>query len=125
MKLDDAYFKIMRDAGYRVGVCIRPQHFAINADGTAAQSYLPDAQVEVEMLGKMQYAHKRWGTTLFYVDSSVDANGGNLDPSIFQALAAALPDSLIMPEESTPKYYAYTAPFESFIFHTDLGTQGV
>jgi hypothetical protein len=27
-----------------------------------------------------------------------------------------------MPEESTPKHYAYTAPFESFIFHGDLGT---
>jgi hypothetical protein len=122
MKLDDAYFKTIHDAGYRVGVCVRPQHFAINPDGTAAQTVLPVSQVEAEMLAKMQYAHNRWGVTLFYVDSAVDANGAALDPSIFQALSAALPDSLIMPEESTPKFYAYTAPFQSFIYHTDLGT---
>ena len=36
MKLDDAYFKIMRDAGFRVGVCIRPQHFTLNGDGDGA-----------------------------------------------------------------------------------------
>jgi Bacterial Ig domain len=122
MKLDDAYFKIIRDAGYRVGVCVRPQHFAINANATAAQTFLANSQVEAEMLAKMQYAHNRWGVTLFYVDSAVDANGGTLSPSIFQALSAALPDSLIMPEESTPKFYAYTAPFQTFIYHTDLGT---
>jgi hypothetical protein len=122
MKLDDAYFKIIRNAGYRAGVCVRPQHFAINADGTAAQTILANSQVEAEMLAKMQYAHNRWGITLFYVDSDVDVNGGTLSPSIFQALSAALPDSLIMPEESSPKFYAYTAPFQTFIYHTDLGT---
>jgi hypothetical protein len=121
MKLDDAYFLIMRSAGFRVGVCVRPQHFTLNADGTAQQVYLPDASVEAEMLRKMQYAHNRWGATLFYVDSSVEIDGAVLDASIFQQLQAALPDSLIMPEESTPKHYAYTAPFQSFI---DLGATG-
>jgi hypothetical protein len=123
MKLDDAYFKIIRGAGYRIGVCVRPQHFAISANGTAAQTFLSNSQVETEMLAKMQYAHNRWGVTLFYVDSAVDVNGGALDASIFQALSSALPDSLIMPEESTPKFYAYTAPFQTFIYHTDLGTR--
>ncbi len=68
------------------------------------------------------YALDRWGATLFYVDSNVDANGAPLDASIFQQVASVVPDSLIIPEHSTPKYYAYTAPFQSFIFHTDLGT---
>jgi hypothetical protein len=122
MKLDDAYFKIMRDAGFRPGVCIRPQHFTLYGNGTAEQVTWPNAQVSGELIRKMKYAHDRWGITLFYVDSTVDANGGTLDPSIFQQVSAALPDSLIIPEESTPKYYAYTAPFQSFIFHTDLGT---
>ncbi|MDQ2777583.1 MAG: Ig-like domain-containing protein [Acidobacteriota bacterium] len=122
MKLDDAYFKVMRDAGFRAGVCIRPQHFTLNPDGTAEQAYLPDSQIAAELIRKAKYAHDRWGVTLFYVDSSVDQNGGVLDPGVFQQTASALPDSLFIPEESTPKYFAYTAPFNSFIFHTDLGT---
>jgi hypothetical protein len=75
-----------------------------------------------EMIRKIRYAHDRWGATLFYVDSNVDQNGATLDVGIFAQIAAAFPDSLIMPEHSTPKYYAYTAPFLSFLFHSDLGT---
>ncbi len=122
MKLDDAYFKIMRDAGFRVGVCVRPQQYTLAANGTASQVYLPASEIASELIRKMQYAHNRWGATLFYVDSDVESNGANLDASIFEQAAAALPDSLILPEESTPKYYAYSAPFQTFLFHTDLGT---
>lgn len=122
IKLDDAYFKIMRSAGFRVGVCIRPQHFTLHADGTATQVYLPDSAIPAELLRKMRFAHDRWGATLFYVDSTVEANGAVLDPAIFQQLAAALPDSLIIPEETVPKDHAYTAPFKSFIFLGVTGT---
>ena len=52
----------------------------------------------------------------------METDGATLDAGIFMKLAAQLPDSLIVPEESTPKHYAYTAPFQSFIFHTDLST---
>ena len=121
-KLDDAYFSIMRSAGFRVGVCIRPQHFTLNADGSAGQTPLPDAQVSSELIRKMKYAHDRWGATLFYIDSSVETDGGNLPVNLFTQAAAALPDSLLIPEETTPAYYAYTAAFKSFIFHGDLGT---
>lgn len=123
MKLDDAYFKIMRDAGFRVGVCVRPQHFTLNGDGTAQQVSLADADVPAELIRKMKYAHDRWGATLFYIDSSVEPNGAVLDAAIFQQVAAALPDSLLIPEEVTPKYHAYTAAFQSFLFHGDLGTE--
>lgn len=122
MKLDDAYFQIVRNAGFRVGVCVRPQRFTLGADGTASQVDLPTSQIAAELIRKIRYAHDRWGATLFYLDSTVEANGANLDPAIFQQVAATFPDSLVMPEESTPKYYGYTAPFRSFIFHNDLGT---
>ena len=122
LHLIDAYFKTMTDAGLRVGVCVRPQHFAINPDGTAQQTYLPDTTVTAELIRKMQYAHRRWGATLFYLDSTVERDGAVLDASIFQQAAAVLPDSLLIPEESSPKYSAYTAPFLSFLFHGDLGT---
>ncbi len=122
MKLDDAYFRTIHDAGYRVGVCVRPQQFVKNADGTAGQSYLPDSQVAAQLIRKMKFAHDRWGATLFYLDSTVEMNGATLDASIFQQAAAALPDSLLIPEESSAKFYAYAAPFKTFLFHGDLGT---
>jgi hypothetical protein len=122
MKLDDAYFKIIRDAGLRVGVCVRPQQFVLHSNGTAEQDTLPNNQIAPLLISKMEYAHNRWGATMFYVDSNVDVNGGTLPASIFKQVAEALPDSLIMPEHSDALYYAYTAPLLSFIFHQDLGT---
>ncbi len=121
-KLDDAYFKIITSAGFRAGVCIRPQQFTKAANGTAQQLYLSSSAAEAIMLQKIRYAHDRWGATLFYIDSTVDPTGMPLDAGIFQRLAAAFPDSLLIPEESTPKHYAYTAPFQTFLFHGDLGT---
>ncbi len=123
MKLDDAYFKTIRDAGFRVGVCVRPQHFMLKGNGTAQQVTLgASAEVTAELMRKIKYAHDRWGATLFYIDSSVDGNGAALDASIFEKVAAAVPDSLLMPEEAPFKGYAYTAPFLTFLFHGDLGT---
>ncbi len=122
-KLDDAYFKIISAAGLRTGVCLRPQSFTLAGNGTASQLFLPtNAAIIANLEEKARFANNRWGTTLFYVDSTVDVNGGTLDPAIFQQLITDLPVFLFIPEESTPRYYAYTAPFYSFIFHTDLGT---
>lgn len=122
MKLDDAYFKTITSAGFRVGVCIRPQQFIKAANGTAQQVSLSDSAAEANMSNKIAYAHKRWGATLFYLDSTVEPNGAVMDAAVFQRLAAKFPDSLLIPEESTSKYYAYTAPFQTFLFHRDLGT---
>ena len=122
MKLDDVYFKLMREAGLRVGVCIRPQHFTLHPDGTAQQVFLPTAEVAAELTRKVRFAHDRWGATLFYIDSTVDSDRGTLPAAIFKQVAASFPDSLLIPEESTPLYYAYTAPFRSFIYHGDTGT---
>ncbi len=120
-KLDDAYFSVLKQAGLRVGVCVRPQHFTLNQNGTANQAYLPPQAIAAELTRKAKYAHDRWGVTLFYVDSTVDKDGGVLPAAIFQQLEAAMPDSLFIPEETTPLDYAYTAPFKSFI---DLGALG-
>lgn len=123
LPLDTAYFRTMTDAGLRVGVCLRPQVFTVNANGTANQSFLTgNATIIANLETKARFAIARWGATLFYVDSTVDATGGTLDPAIFQQLSTDLPQVLFIPEESTPRYYAYSAPFYSFLFHTDLGT---
>jgi hypothetical protein len=122
MKLDDAYFRTIRDAGFRVGVCVRPQSFVVNA-GTASQVSLPDGDVAAELIRKMRYAHDRWGVTLFYMDSTVRADGSSLPAEVLEKAAAAVPDSLVMPEESTTRMYRVMAPFQTFMFHGDLGTQ--
>ncbi len=122
-KLDDAYFKTMTSAGLKVGVCLRPQQFVLAPDGTASQSFLSGNSAIIATLEKKaKAANSRWGVTLFYVDSTVDVNGGTLDPAIFQQLITDMPGFLFIPEESTPRYYAYSAPFYTFLFHTDLGT---
>jgi hypothetical protein len=122
-KLDDAYFATMTDAGLKVGVCIRPQVFTLGPNDTASQVTLStNAVIIADLENKARYANQRWGVTLFYVDSTVDANGGTLDPAIFQQLITDLPSFLFIPEESTPRYYAYSAPFYSFIFHNTVGT---
>ncbi len=122
-RLVDAYFKTMASAGLRTGVCLRPQVFTLTGNGTASQSFLTgNAPVIANLETKARYANARWGTTLFYVDSTVDSTGGTLDPAIFQQIATDMPGFLFIPEESTPRYYAYTAPFYSFLFKGDLGT---
>ena len=122
MKLDDAYFKIIRDAGFRSGVCVRPQHFTLDSDDDPKQVYLPDSEVEQELARKIRFANSRWGATLFYLDSTTDHAGGVLSPEIFAHLAAAFPDCLLIPEESSPADYAYAAAFKSFLFHSEYGT---
>lgn len=121
-KLDDAYFATIRAASLRAGVCIRPQHFTLNPNGTATQTYLAGNAIGAELTRKARYAHDRWGVTLFYVDSTVDSNGGVLPASVFQQLQATLPDSLFIPEESNVLDYAYSAPFKSFIYLNAVGT---
>ncbi len=122
-KLDDAYFSILSAGGLRTGVCLRPQVFTLASNGKASQTFLStNAAIIANLENKARYANTRWGTTLFYVDSVVDINGGTLSPPIFQQLITDLPGFLFLPEERTARYYAYSAPFYSFLFHTDLGT---
>ena len=112
MKLDDAYFRIIHDAGFRVGVCVRPQRFTLAADGSARQDFLPEGEVAAELIGKMRFAHDRWGATLFYLDSTVRADGSPLPAEIIDKAAAAMPDSLLIPEESSLRMSRATAPLQ-------------
>jgi hypothetical protein len=122
MKLDDAYFKIIRSGGFRVGVCIRPQQFTQRGESAAEQVELSADHIANELLRKIKFAHDRWGATLFYLDSTVGSKGDVLDPAILQTVSRAFPDSLLIPEETTPRYYGFSAAFRSFLFHGDTGT---
>ena len=122
LKLDDAYFKIIHDAGFRVGICVRPQRFTTFADGSARQVSLDRGQVVAELKRKIGFAHQRWGATLFYLDSMVEADGRTLPAAVLEEVAAAFPDCLLIPEQSTPRSYRMSAPFLSFLFHGDTGS---
>jgi len=114
--LADAYFARFRRAGLKVGVCIRPQLLIKAADGSASQHDQVDmGQVTQTLIAKALYANKRWGCTLFYVDSNGDPNVP-YPASVFQNVAAALARRkmvvLLMPEHQSVRYYSVTAPYD-------------
>jgi PKD repeat protein len=103
----DAYFKKFRDAGFKVGVTIRPQQFSLDSSGQPHQDDVSDPAAQI--IQKIQYAKQRWNCTIFYVDSAVLGNGQVLDSSVFKRIADAFPDSVIFPEQMNTRHYAYAA----------------
>ena len=107
----DDYFKKFRDAGFKVGVCIRPQQLIIGEGGGNA-SQVPVSDPAKLMLDKIKYARDRWGATLFYVDSNGKGNTSDpMNAEVFKTVAEAYPDILLVPEHSNVEYFAYTAPY--------------
>ena len=108
----DQFFRKFTAAGLRCGLTIRPQSIDISA-AIPKQADVPTSRQAENIISKIRYANKRWGCSLFYVDS----NGGPNDasaPSVFQDVQRALPDVLVIPENIWPRYYAYAAPLASF-----------
>jgi hypothetical protein len=124
----DEYFEKFRRAGLKVGVCLRPQQITI-VDGKPVQGAADNEHAADILKDKLAYAKKRWGCTLFYVDSTVTAQHGSLDPDVFQSVAEAYPDVLLMPENESMRYFAYTAPLNSYVHHritsTPVGVRAV
>ncbi len=114
----DDFMKAFRDAGLRVGLTLRPQfpgRMLFN-DGVD-QLQLLDPSYILEQ--KVAYAKKRWGCTLFYVDSDCnfdeyghyndEAAYAVMPATVFEKVAKANPDVLFIPEHSDTRYYAYTS----------------
>ena len=115
--LADEFFRTFRDAGFKVGICVRPQQIRFDENGQPDQKIVADEAAI--LIDKIAYARKRWGATLFYVDS----NGGPYDPSdaeVFRRVALAQPGVLLMPEHQNLKYQAYTAPYNDLRFEASL-----
>jgi hypothetical protein len=70
---------------------------------------------------RIAYAKQRWGCTLFYIDSTATAYGW-LNPDVFKAVADAYPDVLLMPENESMRYFAYSAPLNSYMHHRITST---
>ena len=117
----DEYFEKFRAAGLKVGVCLRPQQIAM-IDGKPVQGPADNQHAAQIVKDKLAYAKKRWGCTLFYIDSTVVITGESLDPDVFKALADAYPDVLLIPENESMRYFAYSAPLNSYMHHKVTST---
>jgi HEAT repeat protein len=124
----DAFMKKFRDAGFRTGITIRPtEAYQPNVAGQ-----LPWNQREVEdpvatMSAKIKYAQKRWGCTIFYLDSSVFGDGllteaqkkemhgipWVMPAGMLEKLTKRHPDCLIAPEFAGRDLYRFGAPYSS------------
>lgn len=108
----DAYFQIFRDAGLKTGVCLRHQQLRTADNYTSLGGYpnhtwqagdatmYPDptrtaGDKIAALIAKANYAHNRWGCTLFYVDSNDWS-----EAAIFEAAAKACPWALFCPENT-------------------------
>jgi len=119
----DAFFKKYADAGLRCGVTIRPTHVVRNPGGKEAWEHINADDIVAELGGKIEYARKRWGCTLFYVDSTMrwdlsatsEFSLHTLPAALFQSLHRQYPDVLLIPEESSTRHFAYTAPYHEIM----------
>jgi hypothetical protein len=105
--LADDFFKRLRDAGFSVGVTIRPQQLVFY-HGLPRQVSVLD--IKGTLAAKIDYARTRWGATLFYIDSTYSF----LRPDeVWQLrlLAAEHPDVLLIPEHHYLPYTAFSAPY--------------
>jgi hypothetical protein len=123
MPLVDAYFRKFRDAGLRTGVCLRPQEVGFRPNGHPYQAAISGDDAYQDIKEDLEYAKKRWGCTLFYLDSTVDYKAKSpLEPELFERLQQEHPDVLLMPENQALRYYTCSAPLDSMVHHGVSGT---
>jgi hypothetical protein len=107
----DDYFKRFRSAGFRVGVCIRPQEILIDrARNVASERDVSDPGQELAR--KIAWAKERWGATMFYVDTNGEPSKP-LDADILEKVAKQFPDVLLIPEHKNVRYFSFSAPYFS------------
>lgn len=119
----DDVFARFAAAGLRTGITIRPTEYFRKAPGLFNWSQR-DVHDPVEcMAAKIAYAKKRWGCTLFYLDSNVF--GSDFEPKLprdhsvpwvmpaamIEALHERCPDVLIIPEWASLDYLRWSAPY--------------
>jgi hypothetical protein len=105
----DKYFATFRNAGFAVGVTVRPQEFEYN-NGNPYQLTLTDpAQIVQTLVSKISYAEQQWGCTLFYIDSTDSNDAG----SILEQVHKQCPGVLLIPENPNVTGDSSSAPYET------------
>lgn len=109
----DEYFKKFRDAGLKTGICIRPTTI-VAADGAkypwirTRLGHMDNVDALENISDKIAYAKKRWGCTIFYMDTPglyKRRNGPmsiyfQVPPDILRKVCERFPDVLLIPEYS-------------------------
>ncbi len=154
----DDYFRIFRDAGLRTGACIRPSqvyydegkkrwdHGTGSDGGPGRGDHYPRLRprdlpwwdfypVAERLCDKIDCARKRWGCTLFYVDSNgVFRKQGEdgkfrwslLEAAVWKRVRERHPDVLLIPEhvKDDQAYRAATWAFAAPYMEVDLKGYG-
>ncbi len=120
----DEVFKTFSEAGLKTGVCIRPSRIVRQNAATPWRHEFMGFDPVAEMAAKIAYAKRRWGCTLFYVDTNVtlalakDAAGHKektenwfVRAEQMRQLARQFPDVLIIPEFQYPGYYSHLSGY--------------
>jgi hypothetical protein len=122
----DAFMKKFADAGFDTGITIRPTEFYRSGDdgtGPWLQREVPNPVAT--MAEKIRYAHERWGTKIFYLDSNVFGKSWikgmekprnvpwTMPVKMIEQLQEQFPQCLIIPEWSSRDYYRFSAPYSS------------
>ncbi len=119
----DEFFQKIREANLRTGVCLRPSRVIYDAKGNKiTHSYGAAKDPFSELSDKIEYCRKRWGCSIFYVDTNgsyrnrtKDPNAqwtwGLLAPDAWRRLNEKFPDVLIIPELGAPIQYAYCGQY--------------
>ncbi len=119
----DEFFRKFIDAGFKTGVTIRPSKIITRpATGKPAHQQVDDPIAD--MSDKIAYAKKRWGATIFYMDTNVtwpidtrpleedltrgmwQGNASLISSADMVDLARRHPDTLIFPEFPRFGYYS-------------------
>src|SRR5215207_261635 len=85
--------------------------------GGAKQHHLSKADAHQKLLDEIAYSKARWGASLFYIDTNINLDGTALNASVFDAIHAAHPDVLLLPEweylfQPGGGYYRSTVPYQ-------------
>ena len=122
----DEFFKIFTDAGLKTGVCLRPSRVERPSAGAPWSHVHMGFDPAAELSAKIAYAKKRWGCTLFYVDTNVTwaypdpkHDGDDVVPTswpmrapLMRRVAERHPDVLIAPEFQYPGYYSHISGYK-------------
>lgn len=157
----DRFFRVFTEAGLRTGVTIRPTQVYRKKDGAVSHgtgSHGPDRNpldddfgpvepaglpwwrhypVAERMIRKIDYAKKRWGCTIFYVDTNgvirpmgeeSDFQWVELSGHTWRRIKEAHPDVLLIPELRREQWtfhaaqWAYTAPYDQLDYTGRVAT---
>lgn len=107
---------------YRIASVESPTQLTLASDGGTANGiqYLygdqsNDAIAFSELQAKIQYAYRRWGATLFYVDTDIRDIVNVTPADVFGQLKKQYPDVFTFPEWKNSGHYAYTYPWTDAI----------